>query len=151
MQASKQESLTKTCDAYCCHPLILVKWIPPQTHHHGQHNEIFGWQLWRSIAYGVHSGVSIVYPRLSDADHMCDGFIGQVGLAWTNRKDVITEGSRETYRLDIRDPCSLFQSHVVQFPRVELGMDSLEDRGPRRSVCCYEMVVLVMNRRFRPY
>ena len=45
-------------------------------------------------------------------------------------RNEITVGSKDTHQLDTRDPCSLFQSHVVRFHRVGLGMDPLGYRGP---------------------
>lgn len=71
--------MAKIRDAYGRHPLVLVKWIPSQTHHHGEHDEVFVWYLGRIAVGTAHAGIPIVYPRLSDVGHVCDRFIGQVG------------------------------------------------------------------------
>jgi len=54
-------------------------------------------------------------------------------------RNEITEGSEDTHQLDTRGPCSLFQSRVVQFPRVGSGMYPLGYRAPQCLVCWYGM------------
>ena len=49
----------------------------------------------------------------------------------------MTDGGKDTHQSDSRGPCSLFQSHAVQFPQVELGMDLVGSQAPRWSVCWY--------------